>query len=50
MSRPIQHIDTALYLRDQFGRKGTRTAAGYLRNRGWSIESALWILCHAEAR
>jgi len=24
---------------------GTRAAAGYLRNRGWSIEAALWILC-----
>lgn len=24
---------------------GVRAAAGYLRNRGWSCEAALFILC-----
>lgn len=24
---------------------GVRAAAGYLRNRGWSVEAALWIIC-----
>lgn len=29
---------------------GTRTAAGFLRNRGWSFESALWVLCRKHPR
>jgi hypothetical protein len=29
---------------------GHRVAAGYMRNRGWSFESALFILCGAAAR
>lgn len=24
---------------------GVRAAAGYLRNRGWSLEASLWIIC-----
>lgn len=29
---------------------GVRAAAGYLRNRNWSIEAALWILLRATVR
>ena len=29
---------------------GIRPAAGFMRNRGWSLESALYILCGAAAR
>lgn len=28
---------------------GVRAAAGYLRNRGWSVEAALWIICGKSA-
>ena len=34
-------IGKARKLVDQLG---MRSAAGYLRNRGWSCEAALWIL------
>lgn len=23
---------------------GNRVAAGYMRNRGWSVEAAIWVL------
>jgi hypothetical protein len=29
---------------------GYRCAAGYLRNRGWSLEAAIWILFRKESR
>ena len=29
---------------------GVRAAAGYLRNRGWSLDSALWHLLRVPAR
>jgi hypothetical protein len=29
---------------------GHRAAAGYLRNRGWSLEAAVWILFRKAAR
>lgn len=29
---------------------GTRCAAGYLRNRGWTLEAAIWILLRKETR
>lgn len=35
-------IERAVYLQRTLG---TRCAAGYLRNRGWSLEAALYILC-----
>lgn len=49
-SRRVMQLDTAQYLQRQFRAKGVRTAAGYLRNRGWSIEAALWTLCGTEVR
>lgn len=36
-----KQIKKARMLRKQLG---TRCAAGYLRNRGWSLDAALWIL------
>ncbi len=29
---------------------GARCAAGYLRNRGVSIEATMWLLCRTEVR
>lgn len=29
---------------------GVRSAAGYMRNRNWTLEAALWHLCKAQAR
>lgn len=29
---------------------GLRAAAGFLRNRGWPFESALWVLCRRHPR
>ena len=37
----VSHIGKARTLAHQLG---MRSAAGYLRNRGWSCEAALWIL------
>lgn len=37
----VSHITIAKRLSGQLG---YRSAAGYLRNRGWSLEAALWIL------
>jgi len=40
-----QFAHNAITLSNNFGRKGMRTAAGYLRNRNVSLEEALLILC-----
>jgi hypothetical protein len=29
---------------------GTRCAAGYMRNRNWTIDAALWTLCKTTVR
>jgi len=41
------HIIKAQFLRRTLG---PRVAAGYLRNRNWSLESALWIVCRTGCR
>ena len=25
---------------------GIRAAAGFMRNRGWTVEATVWVLCH----
>lgn len=40
-SKPRNHITRARNIASSLG---VRVAAGYLRDRGWSIEAALWIL------
>lgn len=47
MHTSTNQIDKAKKL---MGQLGTRAAAGYLRNRGWSIEATLWILLGVSAR
>jgi hypothetical protein len=42
MIKNARQIEKALFLKRILG---TRCAAGYLRNRGYSIDGALWILC-----
>lgn len=39
--RKIEQIKKAKNLKKTLG---TRAAAGYLRNRGWSLEAALFII------
>lgn len=41
------HIIKAQFLKRTLG---PRVAAGYLRNRNWSLESALWIVCRTQCR
>jgi len=43
----MTHIRKARLLKKQFG---TRAAAGYLRNRNYSLEFALWVLAKASER
>jgi hypothetical protein len=42
MSKRQKEIKKAQSLVKQLG---IRSAAGYLRNRGWSVEAALYLLC-----
>ena len=37
----LDQIERAEYIRRSLG---VRSAAGYLRKRGWSIDAALWLL------
>ena len=37
----LDQIERAEYIRRSLG---VRSAAGYLRDRGWSIDAALWLL------
>lgn len=41
------HIIKANFLKRTLG---PRVAAGYLRNRGWSMEATLWIVCRVQSR
>ena len=43
----MQHLSKAPKLRRSLG---TRCAAGYLRNRGWSIDAALFVLLRTTLR
>jgi hypothetical protein len=43
----VQELIKAPHLRRTLG---IRCAAGYLRNRGWSIETALYVLLRATPR
>jgi len=43
----MEHIRKARLLKRQFG---TRAAAGYLRNRNYSLEFALWVLVRTSER
>lgn len=47
----MTHLRTDLDRAKRIARTlGTRFAAGYMRNRGWSIESALYTLLGIAAR
>jgi len=41
-TKTLGQIDRAITIKRTLG---TRRAAGYLRNTGWSLEGALYILC-----
>lgn len=43
----VKEIDKARRLARQLG---YRVAAGYLRNRDWTLEAALWLLLRASNR
>lgn len=38
----MEQLERALYIRASLG---VRSAAGYMKARGWSLEAALWWLC-----
>jgi len=46
-ARRVEHLSKAPKLRRSLG---TRCAAGYLRNRGWSLETALYVLLRTTPR